>query len=230
MNCQKVRRYLFSYFKRELSPEKTERIGSHLRNCPECAREAREVERINLLLKDGLETLVPSDDFNDKLLARIRSLSFEPRLSETRKWWARLLQEMFPSVRLRWALAGAVSVIIVAWVVLFTQKRISRPDSLSRVFEEKSTQMLSSSQEEDSLHLKMWTRISEPRIRRNKTFVIDNLRFSRSRGEDGWIIPERIYKRFVMERKAYPPVRKRRGNYYVLPVVSAQPASQQIDY
>jgi len=123
MNCRKVRRFLFGYFKQELPQQERERIKAHLDNCPECAKEAKEIERISLILNDGLGTFVPSPDFNEKLLAKIQTLSSEEAVKDTRKWWVGLLQEVFPSVKLRWALVGAASTIILAWVVISIQKR-----------------------------------------------------------------------------------------------------------
>jgi hypothetical protein len=232
MNCRKVRRYLFGYFRQELSPEERERVKAHLDNCAKCAKEAKEIERINLLLKDDLETFVPSVDFNKKLLAKIQTLSSEVTVRDTRNWWVRLLHEVFPSVRLRWALAGAVSVIIVAWAVMFSQRQTSiRQEYLSQNDTERENQTLVSSQDiADSLHQEMLNRVAQTSIIRNKAFIIDNFSFSASKGEDGRIRPEDLYKRFVIERRS-PLTRQRgRGNHYVLPVVSTQQVSQKIDY
>ncbi len=208
-----------------------EKIKAHLKSCPECAEEAKEIERINLMLKDDLETVVPSADFNEKLLSRIKTLPSEAKIGDTRKWWLKLLQEVFPSVRLRWAVAGAVSVIIVAWVVMFSQRQIPvRQEYFSQDNRQKESRTLVSSQDvADSLYQEMLERVAQTSTTRNKVFVIDNFGFSASRGEDGRILFEDIYKNFVIERKSYLPA-GRRGNYYVLPVVSAQPASQRVDY
>jgi len=232
MNCRKVRRFLFGYFKQELPQQERERIKAHLDNCPECAKEAKEIERISLILNDGLGTFVPSPDFNEKLLAKIQTLSSEAKTSDTKKWWLKLLHEVFPSLRLRWAVAGAVSVMIVAWVVMFSQKQTPvHQEYFSQDDSQRESQTQVSSQDiADSLYQEMLNRVAQTSIIRDKAFIIDNFGFSASRGEDGRILPEDIYKRFVIERRSPLTTRRGRGNHYVLPVVSTQPASQKIDY
>ncbi|MCK4223641.1 MAG: zf-HC2 domain-containing protein [candidate division Zixibacteria bacterium] len=233
MNCRKVRRYLFGYFKQELSPEETEKIKAHLESCPECAKEAREIERIDLLLKDDLETFVPSANFNKKLLAKIQTLSSDAEVSHERSWWQKLLHEVFPSIKLRWALVGAVSTIILAWVVVSTKKPDHiQPEFLSQNDSEVESQIpLGSEDITDSAYqdfLKQLVKTSTLKDRR--AFVIDNFSFSASGGEDGRIRPENLHKKFVIEKRSYLPARRRTGNHYVLPVVSSQPASQKKDY
>ena len=233
MNCRKVRRYLFGYFKQELSPEERERIKAHLDSCPECAREAEEIERINLLLKDDLETFVPSPDFNEKLLAKVQTLFPEEKASDTRKWWAQLLHEVFPSVRLRWALVGAASTIILAWVVVSIQKPDHlQPEFLSQNPSQVESQIPSGSEDiADSAYQDFLKRlVKTSTLEDRRAFVIDNFSFTAGGGEDGRIRPEDMYKRFVMERRLPLTTQRGRGNYYVLPVVSTQPASQKIDY
>ncbi len=233
MNCRKVRQYLFGYFRQELSPEERERIKAHLDSCPECAREAEEISRINFSLKDDLETFVPSADFNEKLLAKIQTLSPEEKASDTRKWWARLLQEVFPSVRLRWALVGAASTIILAWVVISIQKPAHiQPEFLSQNDSEVESQIpLGSEDITDSAYQDFLKRlVKTPTLKDRRVFVIDNFSFTASGGEDGRIQPEDLYKRFVIERRTPFATQRGRGSHYVLPVVSTQPASQKTDY
>jgi hypothetical protein len=107
MNCRKVRPYLYGYCKNELSPAESEKIKAHLDNCVECAREMEKVAEVSTLFKDSLEVLALSPDFDQKLLARIRSLPFEVEERKRQTWWQKLLHETFPSLRLRWAVAGA---------------------------------------------------------------------------------------------------------------------------
>lgn len=227
MNCRKVRRNLFGYYKQELSSEETERIKSHLDSCPDCAKEAEEITEINLMLRDGLETFVPSADFNERLLAKFQTVSSEVKIIDKRKWWQKLLHEVFPSVKLRWALVGAVSVLILAVVTtIFTQRRSSfGPESLTQSTNELKGENLV---REDSSYRKMLDKLIEASSKRNKSFVIDNYTLSPNRGEDGRIRPADIHKRFIIERGTYPY--SKRGNHYVLPVVSTQPASEKIDY
>jgi hypothetical protein len=229
MNCRKVRRNLFGYCKQELSPEETEGIKAHLDSCPDCAKEAEEITEINHMLKDGLETFVPSANFNEKLLAKIQTISSEVKVIDTRRWWQKLMQDVFPNLRLRWALAGAVSVLILAAVTtIFTQRRASfGPESLTQSTNELKSENLVS---EDSSYRKMLEKLIEASSMRNKSFVIDNYTLSPNRGEDGGIRPGAIHKRFVIGRDLYQVSGRERGNHYVLPVVSTQPVSEKIDY
>lgn len=121
MKCRKVRPYLFSYFKNELSEDEKEKIKFHLESCPDCARDSLEVERVSSLVKTSLETLTPSPDFNQKLLFEIQKLSLEKAEEVKSPSNFSLLTFHFP-LRVRWALAGSLAVIILASVLWFVQK------------------------------------------------------------------------------------------------------------
>jgi len=239
MNCRKARQNLFGYFKQELSLEETTQVKTHLDVCPDCATEAKEIEEMNLLLTGGLENFLPSTNFNEKLLLKVQAISSDAKVSYRRRWWEKLLQEGFPSVKLRWALVGAVSVMMIAFITTFIQKRSSiGPESLSQNAPQMESQNIASSDNiEDSSYQKVIEELSESGSIgvksapvRNKTFVIDNFGFSTNRGEDGRTRPEDFYKRFVIEKRQYLPVEGRTRNRYVLPVVSTQPASEKTDY
>lgn len=230
MNCRKVHRYLFGYFKQELSSELMEEVKTHLENCPECAREAEEVQCITCMVKDDMEILVPSDDFNQKLLAKIQALSTQMEPSRERSWWQKLVHEIFPSIRLRWALAGAAATVILAWAIVLIQRPAKiEPELYS---ESKSETGVPVSYDElfDAAHqeqLGRLVRTSAPTD--GKAFVIDNFNYSTRGMEDGRIRPEDMYKRFLIEKRPYTTTGGTR-NRYVLPVVSTQPVSQKTDY
>ncbi len=210
-----------------------EEIKAHLDTCPGCAGEAEEISRIGLLLKEDLETFVPSSDFNEKLMARIQNLSPEKEASEERGWWQKLLYEVFPSVKLRWAVAGAVSVVVLAFAVMLTQKRPEvAPEFLSESGRQGGSETTASSEDMvDSAYQHLLRRLAQGSIpREGKTFVMDNLRFPPERGVDGAIPLEDMYKRFVIDRRATVPGQRGMGKNYVLPVVSTQTASQKTDY
>lgn len=231
MNCRKARQNLFGYFKEELTPEETARIKAHLDNCPDCAKEIEEISQINLWLKDGFQTFVPSPEFDQNLLARIQAISSNAQVKENGKWWLRFLHEIFPSIRLRWAMVGATAVIILAMVVTFTQRRVSvKPESLTLDTTQTDNQNLVNSENiEDSSYQTMLEKLAES-SRQNRAYVIDNITISPNRGEDGRIRVEDMNKRFIIEKGLrYTP---RRGvvNHYVLPVVSTQPALEKTDY
>jgi hypothetical protein len=233
MNCRKVRRCLFGYFKQELTTAETEEIKAHLTSCPGCAREAEEISRMNLCLERDLEILTPSPDFNERLMAKIHDLAPEREIREERSWWHKLLHEFFPSVKLRWAAAGAVSVMVLAFAVILTQKRPEvSPQFLSENGEERGGELVAGSQDHaDSAYQDVLRRLAEGTIpREGKNFVMDNLKSPPNRGEDGAILPEDLYKRFVIDRRVEEVRQAGPNKSYVMPVVSTQTASGKTDY
>ena len=233
MNCRKVRRYLFGYSKQELAAKEMEEIKAHLDSCAVCAKEAKEVSQMNLCLERDLETLTPSPDFNEKLMARIRDLSSEKEASEERGWWQKLLHEVFPSVKLRWAAVGAVSVVVLAFAVMLTQKRPEvAPEFLSESGGQGGAETTASSEDmADSAYQDLLRRLAQGSIpREGKTFVLDNMRFPPERGVDGAIPLEDMYKRFVIDRRATAAGQRGMGKNYVMPVVSTQTVSEKVDY
>jgi hypothetical protein len=239
MNCRKVRSYLYGYYRNELAPVEAEKIKAHLVECAECARELEKVAEVSTLLKNNLEVLVPSPDFTDKLLARIQNLSPEVKESKKQTWWQKLLHETFPSLRLRWAAAGAVSVIVLALVIsMFSQKRFFQ-ESETIVSDNTMTQNQNptgSSQKEGWSIDKIFEQAGKNSSVNDKSFVIENLSTasldrvfdSTNWGEDGRFTPVDLNRRFIMERSTYQNLS--RGNHYILPVVSAQPAAKKTDY
>jgi hypothetical protein len=232
MNCRKVRRYLFGYSRNELPAEETQMVKAHLDGCAECAREAQEVEAISLMLKQDLETLVPSADFNQRLLEKIQALPSEAVADEKRSWLSGMLREIFPSVRLRWALAGASAVLIVAFALMLSERPGTvRTDYASQREVGDDEHMLAGYQDvTDSMYQELMQRLSETPHVADRAFVIENFGFSRTRGEDGGIPVEDLYKRFIIERRSALARQGGRDNRYVLPVVSNQQVSQKADY
>ena len=233
MNCRKVRRCLFGYFKQELTATEMEEIKAHLTSCAGCAREAKEISQMNLCLERDLEILTPSPGFNEKLMAGIRDLAPEKEVREERSWWHKLLHEVFPSVKLRWAVAGAVSVMVLAFAVMMTQKRSEvGPEFLSENGEERGVELTAGSQDQaDSAYQDVLRRLAEGSLpREGKTFVMDNFKFPPSRGEDGAISPEDLYKRFVIDRPVETVRQAGANKSYVMPVVTTQTVSEKSDY
>lgn len=210
-----------------------EEIKAHLTSCAGCAREAKEISQINLCLERDLETLTPSPDFNEKLMSGIRDLAPEKVVRDERSWWHKLLHEFFPSVKLRWAVAGAVSVMVLAFAVMMTQKRSEvGPEFLSESGGERSGELIVGSEDHaDSAYQDVLRRLAEGSLpREGKTFVMDNLRFSPGRGEDGAISPEDLYKRFVIDRPVETVRQAGANKSYVMPVVTTQTVSEKTDY
>jgi len=233
MNCRKGRRCLFGYFKQELTTDEMEEVKAHLASCAGCAGEGEEILQMNLCIERDLEILTPSPDFNEKLMARVRDLAPEREVREERSWWHKLLHEVFPSVKLRWAAAGAVSVVVLTFAVMLTQKRPEvTPQFLSENGEEHAEEVvLGSPDHADSAYQDVLRRLAQGTIpREGKTFVMDNLKFSPSRGEDGAISPEDLYKRFVIDRRLEEARQPGAQKSYVMPVVSKQAVSEKTDY
>lgn len=224
MNCRRVRRCLFSYFKNELSEEEKTQIKLHLKGCPDCAKEALEVERVTSLVRNSLETLTPSPDFNQKLLSGIQKLSSE-KVKEVRR-------ASFSPLRIKWALAGSFMAIILVSVLWFTHKRtpISSEPISEESRETENLRLVNKEDREDSLYQEILNRLMDESQFATKTFVLDNFRSVGTRGIDGMEKLEDLHKRFIIETAGYGAERKRMGNYYVLPVVSTQQASQKVNY
>jgi hypothetical protein len=230
MNCRKVRRYLFGYFRGELSSRETETIGAHLVACPDCAKEAEQIETLCLALRDNLETLIPSPDFDQKLLERLQASPTGTVVRQRAGWWAELLHEIFPSIRLRWAIAGAAGVVVVAFALIFTQRQ--SPTETQYISEaEQSAPVIAKSQDlSDSAYADLMRRLDEGSVVSDKAFVIDNLSFPGAGGENGVMPVDDLSKRFVIERTSVPARQSWLDSRYVLPVVSSRRIPERPDY
>jgi hypothetical protein len=231
MNCRKARRFLFSYFKNELSENEKAEIKLHLEDCPDCARESIKVERTCLLLKDSLETLTPSADFNQKLFFKIQKLSLEKVKEVKSPSNFSLLTSHFP-LRIRWALAGSLAGMILASVLWFTHKPAPiKPGAISKESKRsESFELVNKEDKEDSLYQEMLKRLGKRSRFETKTFVLDNFRRAGTRGIDGMEKPEDMYKSFIIETAGHGAEVRRVGNYYVLPAVSIQQTSEKVNY
>jgi anti-sigma-K factor RskA len=232
MNCRKVRRYLFGYFRGELSSQEAETIRAHLAVCPDCAKEAEQIETLCLALRENVETVVPSPDFNQRLLERLQASPSGTVVLEKAGWWADLLHEIFPSIRLRWAMAGAAAVVIAAFALIFTQRQSPmEPGYMSEAQQQTPAQVLARSQDaSDSAYADLMRRLAEGSVTSEKAFVIDNLSFPSAAGEDGVIPLDDLSKRFVIERTSVPARQTWLDSRYILPVVSNRRIPERPDY
>jgi hypothetical protein len=231
MNCRKVRRCLFSYFKDELPEDFKTEIKLHLEGCPDCKREALEVERIASLVEESLETLEPSPDFNQKLLSEVQKLSSE-RVREVRRTSFSPARILGLGTRIRWAFAGSVAVVILASVLWFTHQRTpltTEPISAEGERTE-GLQLVNREDNADSVYQQMLRRLADESRGKGKTFVLDNFGSVGSRGVDGMKVSEDLYKRFIMETAGYRTEERRMRSQYVLPVVSTHQASVKQNY
>lgn len=232
MNCRKVRRCLFGYFKSELTEEEKSEIKLHLDGCPDCAREALEVERITSLVKESLETLTPSPDFNRKLLSEVQKLSSAEAVEEIRRPSFSTARIFDFKPKVKWALAGSLVAIILVSVLWFAHKRTPtgsepiaqesrRPEPLRLVTQEDRT---------DSVYGQMLKRLVDESRLRTKTYVLDNFELVGSRGADGAKRLEDMRKRFIIEAPGYGADRRKNDSHYVLPAVSTYQASEKVNY
>jgi hypothetical protein len=230
MSCRKVRLCLFSYFKDELSENEKEKIRLHLENCPDCAREAHEVESVLSLIKNSLETLTPSPDFNQKLLSEVQKLSSET-VDEVRRPSFSLARILGIETRFKWALAGSLGAIILVSVFWFTHKRSPiGTEPISEVSQEtENAQLVNREDRFDSLYQQKLER-SMDESNYPTTYVLDNLRSVGTQGIDGMKRLEDMRKRFIIETAGYRTQERRMGSHYVLPVVSTQQASAKVNY
>ena len=231
MNCRKARRFLFSYFKNELSENEKAEIKLHLEGCPDCARESIEVERTCLLIKDSLETLTPSPDFNQKLFLKIQNFSLKKTEEVKSPSKFSLLTSHFP-LRIRWALAGSLAVMILTSVLWFIHKPAPiKPGAISEESKKaESFELVNKENKEDSLYQEMLRRLGKRSRFATKAFVLDNLRRAGTRGIDGMEKPENMYKSYIIETAGHGAEQRRVGNHYVLPAVSIQQTSEKVNY
>ena len=206
MNCRKVRRYLFGYFRGELSSREAETIKAHLAACAHCAKEAEQIETVCLALRDSLESFVPSPDFNQRLLEKVQASPASAVVSEKRSWWAELLHEIFPSIRLRWAMAGAAGVLVVAFALMFTQKQSPvQPEYMSEAEQPAPAQVVTRPYDSsDSAYADLMRRLAEGSVVSDTAFVIERTSVP---ARQGWM-----------------------DHHYVLPVVSNQRIPEKAGY
>jgi len=121
MNCRKARFYISAYYDEELSNSIKKELLTHVEICVSCQKELILVEQVRAGLKSFVQEEL-SDDFNDKLFARIYNA---PRTEVTRV-------SNVPSVlayRLRWLspFIAAACVLVFAFWLSFNQ--LTSPDA-----------------------------------------------------------------------------------------------------
>ncbi len=117
MTCREVSNLLPLFFDGELDPRQMRMVALHSTRCTTCERDLRQLERVQELVSDNINTAVDEVDFE----------SFWPgvqrRLSTTRQpWWPRLRAWMGDGehtwmIRLP-ALAAAAIVAVLAFLLL----------------------------------------------------------------------------------------------------------------
>jgi Putative zinc-finger len=113
MTCRHVRRRLAAYHDGELPMDLQVSIQAHLRGCPSCLAERRQLAEVGALLREGVAARIPEDRgrVERHVLARLQA--------ERQMSWGRSVNRLFEDLHLVWAAAGATmaTLIIVCAVV-----------------------------------------------------------------------------------------------------------------
>jgi anti-sigma factor RsiW len=111
--CEAMAIELPGYVEGKLDPGTTAMVEKHVRVCAACTAEVRELDRLNVLLAEGLPPITPSPDFAasfaKRLAAEIAAEERESMPSE-RRWLGWLLQPSWIPL----AAAAALGVIMFA--------------------------------------------------------------------------------------------------------------------
>ncbi|HEV8714615.1 MAG TPA: zf-HC2 domain-containing protein [Candidatus Binatia bacterium] len=113
MICETIKPHLVAYRDGELSEQDRAHVVAHLRTCPACTREEKQLARVNHLLTN-LERIAPSPDFAATFWRRLEQEGHgrqeEPE-SRLARWWRELREEL---TGWQWtpALVGAASLFI----------------------------------------------------------------------------------------------------------------------
>ncbi len=107
MQCEHVRLQLPEYVLGLLAPEASQRVASHLAECPRCASEHRAYMETTAALALAAPPVTPRPQVKEALMARLSQQATSPT-SRIRSWFVRLLA---PSPR--WALAGLALVTLL---------------------------------------------------------------------------------------------------------------------
>lgn len=232
MSCRKIHQYLSRYYRGELAKEQERLVTQHIRECKGCAKEAKGYKGLNQAIQ-GLETYLPSPDFEARLESKIRQLSYPKIESKTKP-----LVTSFPS--LRWAL------IPVAVLALFLLLKIgfykSQPDFTSKETDlvkmenklaESGKTVLPS--EDSFVQANTQDMIPANLLERKENYravyIMDNLNFANIRRLPDSKIIQRELNNYVMDAVNFKPVDDRRTNEaYVLPAVSTISAKEKRSY
>lgn len=83
MKCAEVRELLGNYLDQELTESMMQRIERHLLRCPACAYEARSIEQVRQMLRQGVERPMVSEALGERILRHIAE--HFPHLQSTRQ-------------------------------------------------------------------------------------------------------------------------------------------------
>ncbi len=134
MNCRKARSCISEYYDGELSRSEKAELLKHIENCTHCQKEMLFMEQVRAGLK-SIPTDQLSDDFNDRLFARIYSA---PRTDDSATRIRNVPSAISYRVKLFTPAFVAATVVLIAAFIGFNQLSILRSGEGSLAENEKT--------------------------------------------------------------------------------------------
>ena len=132
MDCHEIKKLIPLYLDHELGEFEQQQVEAHVQNCPDCQREAREIEKSWELLGE-IKAVEPDPDY----LAR-----FWQSVDAQSPWYAGIYQDVRAAFQQRrWApaLAGAVIVALISTIA--TVQFLQKPNDLAVLAELDETEL-----------------------------------------------------------------------------------------
>lgn len=132
-SCGAVRCQLSAYHDGELTVEEQIAVEGHLRECPSCQAEARDLRSLSAMIRVAAAPRSPRerdlDSFPSSVIIRMKAERAESIVGRT--------QRMFDDLHLVWAALGATGATVACLAMVFTlfyfAVREERPDSLGAI-------------------------------------------------------------------------------------------------
>ncbi|MEJ2220988.1 MAG: zf-HC2 domain-containing protein [Desulfobacterales bacterium] len=132
MDCHEIKKLIPLYLDHELGEVDQQQVDAHVQNCPDCQREAREIEKSWELLGE-IKAVEPDPNY----LAR-----FWQSVDAQMPWYAGIYQDVLAVFQQRrWApaLAGAVIVALISTIA--TVQFLQKPNDLAVLAELDETEL-----------------------------------------------------------------------------------------
>jgi hypothetical protein len=219
MRCRKVRHYLFFHSDNEIDDVLRTKIDEHLKGCPTCSKELKELSTISSLFKE-LPEFSPSANFEEKLWEKINFTAYPNREKAPKK------KSILAWGKFRWSYAVSLPVIMLVTFILVRTNFQSLKETKPQVFQSAlSWQDLPVREKIDYETIlpksSLRTKGTKKSSKENPVFVMDNLKLDR----DYQNLISKLSQRRI---RTYPV--SSQGNYYVLPMVSSQQMVQKVSY
>ncbi len=124
MTCETIRNELVAYHDGELPEQVRVQIAAHLRTCPACTQEERQLVRLDKMLST-LERIPLSPEFSSTFWRRLEQEKYEPEEGRFVRWW----REWLSSWQMMPAVVGAASVLIFVGYILSGRLTTTSPTS-----------------------------------------------------------------------------------------------------